>query len=378
MHQKTYKILLIGALLLFLFPALQGSLKFLSEPKLGGYIPTITYPNFSKEAFEKGTYQQQFEIMLNRSYGFRAWFIRLYNQIQFSFFNKAHADLTIVGKNKFLIGKGYVDAYNGTTYIGAKVIEEKVRKIKCIQNTLNAQNKDLVMVIASSKGTFFSENIPDYLPTKKDTTNYTYFLEQFNKQGVNYIDFNSTFLEWKNVYQYPLYAKLGVHWSYYGAYLAVDSLLKYLEFKRGINLPDMILDTLKVKRAYSDDIDIQEGMNLLFPIRDDKYAYPEVSFNKEGKDSLKVLIIGDSFYFAMGNTRFLKEAFYDSDFWFYNNGVFKEEPYTPEQMVEFMNKVAPFNQIILLANEGTLHSFTWRFVEDLYKGYFGEVAPAQL
>jgi len=368
-HTKFYLYIFLGILL---FPAFQSVFKLAPEPKLGGYISEITKPNFTLKNLFNGNYQERAELYINRTYGFRAWFIRVFNQIQFSFFNKAHADLTIVGKNKVLIGRGYIDAYNGTTYIGASAIKNKVHKIKQLQDTLQSLGKDLVVLIASSKGTFFSENIPTYLPQKKDTTNYTYYLEQFNKQGVNCIDFNGLFLQWKKTAKYPLYAKRGVHWSYYGAYLATDSLLKYLELKRNIDLPDMITNTIEIKKGCNGDIDTQEGMNLLFPIHDTKYAYPKVSYNKTAKDSLKVLLVGDSFYYAMGNTHFLQEAFYDSQFWFYNNGVFKKEPYTDDELKEFMAKTAPFDQIILLANEGTLHSFAWRFEDDLYKGYFSD------
>jgi len=351
-------------------PPIQGTFKLFNEPKLGGYVAEIPKPNFSIVNILNGNYQDRVELFFNRSYGFRAWFIRVYNQVQFSIFKKAHADLTIVGKKNCLFGQGYIDAHYGKTFIGSRLINQKVDQIKQIQDTLNQLGKDLLVIIASSKGTYYNEYIPERLKVKADTTNYDYYAAQLLKKKVNCIDFNKGFLEWKDTSRYPLYARLGVHWSYYGAYLATDSLLKYIETKRIIDLPDMILKNLTVKKAQNGDIDTQVGMNLLFDINDDLYAYPEVIFNKSEKDSLRVLIVGDSFFYAMNATHFLKEAFYDSEFWFYNNGVFKNEAFTAGELQTFFEKVKKFDSIILLTQEGTLHSFSWRFIEDLHLCFF--------
>ncbi len=374
MNRLTTKLFILFLLLIILVPSIQGTFKLFKEPKLGGYVAEIPKPNFSIANILNGNYQDRVELFLNRTYGFRAWFIRVYNQMQFSFFKKAHADLTIVGKNNCLFGKGYIDAHYGKTFIGSKLINQKVVQIKQIQDTLNSQGKDLLVIIASSKGTYYNEYIPDRYKVKTDTANYDYFAAQFLSKKVNCIDFNKGFLEWKDTCQFPLYAKLGVHWSEYGAYLATDSLLKFIETKRNIDLPDMILKNLTVKKAQNGDIDTQAGMNLLFPINNDLYAYPSATYNKSGKDTLKVLIVGDSFFYAMNATNFLKEAFFDSEFWFYNNGVFKNESFTKEELQTFYKKVNQFDYIILLTQEGTLHSFSWRFIEDLHKCYHEEIS----
>jgi len=370
MNRLTTQLFILILLLILVVPPIQGTFKLFKEPKLGGYVSEIPKPNFSVANIFNVSYQERVELFLNRTYGFRAWFIRAYNQMQFSFFKKAHADLTIVGKNNCLFGQGYIDAHYGKTFIGSRLINQKVDEIKQIQDTLNHLGKDLLVIIASSKGTYYNEYIPDRLKVKVDTANYDYFASQFLKKKVNCIDFNKGFLEWKDTCQYPLYAKLGVHWSEYGAYLATDSLLNFIEAKRAIDLPDMILKNLALKKAQKGDIDTQAGMNLLFDISNDLYAYPDVTYNKSGKDSLKVLIVGDSFFYAMNATNFLKEAFHDSEFWFYNNGVFKTDAFTTGELQTFFEKVTKFDYIILITQEGTLHSFSWRFIEDLHLCYF--------
>jgi hypothetical protein len=370
MNRFATKLFIYFFFLILAIPSIQGTFKIFSEPKLGGYVAEIPKPNFSIATILSGDFQEQAELFLIRTYGLRAYFIRIYNQMQFSLFKKAHADLTIIGKRNCLFGMGYINAHYGKTFIGSTQINKKVDQLKQIQDTLNRIGKDLLVVIASSKGTYYNEFIPDLLKVKVDTSNYEYYATQFLSKNVNSIDFNKCFLAWKDTCSFPLYPKLGVHWSEYGGFLATDSLLKYVDAKRAIDLPDIKLKSLTISKAKNGDIDYQDGMNLLFDIDNELYAYPVVTYNKIGKDSLRVLIVGDSFFYSMGSTNFLNEAFYHSEYWFYNLGVFKQDAFTADELQTFYKKVSQFDFIILVTQEGTMHSFSWRIIEDLHCCFF--------
>ncbi len=366
MTKNILYILTVALALILIVPAIQTATRVFGEPKLGGYVAPAQKPTFSPGAFMSNQFQDKTELYQKRTFGLRAWFIRCYNQYQFWLFKKTNADGLIHCGHNLFIGKGYIDAFNGTNYIGYDSINRQLTKLKLIREHLQAQHKDILVVIAASKGTFFSQNIPPHLLNQQDTNNYRAYTAQLKHKGIPFIDFNALFLKWKDTTQYPIYARLGVHWSDYGGYLVADSLVKYIEQTQHLDLPDMVLEHLKLSKPKGPDKDISDGLNLVFNLKSEKYAYPILSYNTHQKDSLSVLIVGDSFFYNLANTNFHNKVFTNSEFWFYNKGRYKDPPFDATGLNQFKADADKFDYYILLANEATLHSFAWRFIDDYY------------
>ena len=78
---------------------------------LDGYFDKVSRPHFSGGQYLSGTFQAEFEKWLNSSIRPRGYYIRLYNQIQYSLFRLSKY---IVGKHGDIFAILYIDAECGT------------------------------------------------------------------------------------------------------------------------------------------------------------------------------------------------------------------------------------------------------------------------
>lgn len=276
-------------LVLLVVPALQYFVEPIELEPLKGAITDPVKSDFTLKKWFSGAYQEQEEKYLNESFGFRALFVRINNQLTFNIFKKAKAKGVIIGKNGYLFEEHYIESYYGEDFIGVDSIRHRMERLKYIQNRLAKMNKTLLMVFAPGKASFYPEFIPDELKRVKKITNYEQHLRMAKKMGINYIDFNRYFMDHKRSSPYPLYPKHGIHWSYYGSCLAADSIVKYLERIRKIDMPNITWNKVEMDNPRENDYDIGDGLNLLFTLKGEKLAYPVLQF-EHGKD--KTFVVG--------------------------------------------------------------------------------------
>lgn len=364
-------VLLLGILI---YPHAQKRYKIHNEGYLRGYVNKITLEKYSNESFLEGTFQNNRELFISRDFGFRTWFVRAFNQANYWLFRKANASGIIIGKDSYLFSQGYLRAHYGLTYIGEDKIEEKVNQLSFMKNSLEKKGKHMLFVFAASKVDIFENKVPRAYHQDSVQTNFKTYKQKLAEKKINFIDFNKMFIEKQNQYKYPLYPKTGIHWSYFGGYLAGDSLVKYVERTTKTDLPDIILDSIEEKRAQGDDNDMWRTMNIISPIQDVKYGYPKLSFNRQNKDSLNVLIIADSFYLTIYRLGIHENVFgKNSKFWFYFNEVYppnNDGEQTNAGELDFVSEVEKFDYIIFLTQEGTLHSFGWEFVQTYCQEFY--------
>ena len=170
-----------------------------------------------------------------------------------------------------------------------------------------------------------------------------------------------------------MYPKCGTHWSTYGAYLAADTLLKFIEHQRKIDMPDIKVRSMELcdKPRFSDD-DLEKTVNLFFSISQPKLAYPELGFvDDESKTKPDVLIVGDSYYFNIHTSDIPGNVFNSESFWLYNKFVYPET-YEKDLSVKSLNlksEIEKRDVILLMITERFMHSFLWEFIENTYKLY---------
>lgn len=363
-------------LLLFLLMIQQRFQIFQLKP-LKGSFALQEGPIFSINGWFDGSYQSQKQLYIEENIGFRNFFVRVNNQIAYSFFNHARANGVIVGKDNYLFEEEYINAYLGRNFIGRDSIVDKVQKLKMIQDTLKTMNIDLFVVLAAGKGTFYSEFIPKrYFSEKKSTTNYEVYLEEIKKNRVNHIDFNHWFLEMKDTSSYPLFPKCGIHWSNYGDLLAADSIVKYIQTIRRIIMPEIRINNIELPDSVRDpDDDIERGMNLLFNIPDLKMAYPSFTIIKDSNTvETKVLTIADSYYWNMFNWGISKKVFNHGQFWYYSKQIYPDsydKPVTVDE-INFKKEIEKNDVILLMSTDALLGKFAYGFIELAFDAYFGD------
>ena len=378
-----YKYFLLGVFLLVLcLPLLQKKLTLFELKPLSGAIEAPVAPGFGWMDWMDGKYQSLKENQIKESIGFYPLLIRLYNQQQYFLYNDTHAQGVIVGKEDYLYERAYIEAYLGMDYLGEDIIQDKVRKLRRISDTLKTKNIELVVLLAPGKGTFYSNYFPDkYNSAPIKRNNYESYRDAFHSTGIHLLDFQNWFLSMKGRTPYPLFSKGGIHWSYYGEVLSGDSLIKYMQQL----LPNYQIPSLEITKVISDgeirerDNDIREGLNLLLNnFSEFNLAYPSfdlvVRTQDKNKEKANVLVVSDSFYWGLFNWGMSRDVFNNSDFWYYNEMIYPEsyEQETRVQDIDMKARVESNQAVLLICTDGNLHKFAFGFIDQLYQQYFPE------
>jgi hypothetical protein len=376
LSMKARRFLFISLLFLLIVPGIQNVSQFIELAPLKGAISQPEKKSFTIKEWFSGDYQIAEEKYINETFGFRSLFVRIDNQIAFSLFKRAKANGVIIGKNNYLFEENYIKAYNGTDFIGTDSISMRMQKIKFISDTLAKLNKNIFIVFAAGKGSYYPEYFPEKLKMKPGKTNYEYYTKSAKDLGVNYIDFNKYFVDNKHKSKYPLYPQYGIHWSNYGMCIAADSIIRYIEKIRNIDLPNLYWTQVDLAEAKESDYDIADGLNIKFKLRSFKMGYPRIQFESEsGKTKPSVLVISDSFYWGMYGFGITK-AFSNSHFWYYNKQIYPESFEKPLETnaINLKDEIARHDVIIIMATEATLPKLGWGFIENL-SDFFRGINP---
>lgn len=369
------KNILLWLIIIILFlPMIQGKFNFVTINKLSGDIVPVEDSVFSMNGWLSRRFQKGRENFLNENFGFRNIFVRINNQLAFDLFRLAKANSVIIGKDNYFFEENYIKAYYGEDFITEDSIMQRLQKARFIQDTLKSMNKSLILVFTAGKGSFYPEYFPDNMVVEKGKTNYEYYVKYANELGLNSIDFNKYFVDHKYSSPYPLYPRYGIHWSYYGECLATDSIIKYIEKLRAIDMQNLFWNDVSVEDARDDDCDIENGMNLLFDLKKDKMGYPDVRTESDGsKTKPSVLVIADSFFWGLLNVGF-SNSFSKMNFWFYNRQVYpdSQEKAISTRDLSLKKEIQNHDIIIILGAESTLHEFGWGFIEDANDMFHGK------
>ena len=376
MEQKKdiIKKVLLGILFILLFlPIIQSKFNFIEIKPLEGAVTLSKDTNLSSNNWFSNVFQENEELFLKDNFGFRNFFVRLNNQVCFSFFKKVNAKDVIIGKDNYLYEESYINAYVGNDFLGKDSLDHIINRVKFINDTLEKLNKKLIIAFAPSKASFFSEYIPDKYYPIKSNTNYKYFSDNMKTINLNIIDFNKWFLANKEKSKYPLYPKLGIHWSMYSSVFVTDSILKYIANKIEKPISKIVTKSISVSDAKDGDLDIAKGLNLLYDIPSYQMAYPFITLDCiNGDDKPSLLTVGDSYYWSI--TAFgIGNCFKNENFWYYNNQVYPES-YTSSLSANSLNigeQVSSHDVFLILLTEPTLKRFGWGFFERLEKHFKG-------
>lgn len=368
--EKTVKKILFILIIVGLFlPLIQYQTNLVVVKGLHGSFKKNTQTDFSISDWFKNTYQNNFDSYFNQNFGFRAPFVRLHNQLDYSLFGKVHANGVIVGKEEYLYEENYIRSYLGADFIGKSLIDQKVRTIDSIRRVLKAHQTELLVILAPGKGYFYPEYIPDSLNKPVGETNYNIYREALSKSEISFIDFNDLFLKMKDTTSIVIYPKTGIHWSQGILPYVMDSIIKKIETDLNKNLKNVEWEYPKpINKADKQDADIEKGLNLIFPLKIPAMTYPIFHFEK-GKDfdKPKIISIADSFWWQIFGSGISKEVFDHGKFWYYYKQVypdqFKKE--TKVSDINTKNELFEADLVILMATDANLYKFPYGFLKAL-------------
>lgn len=354
---------------------LQNRFQWLNATPLQGGIVNMPKPTFTLENWLSGNYQDTVMKYYEQNMDTHTFLTRLHNQIGYSVFDTINVKDVEEGKNHFLFGAGYTKGFIGKDFVGEDAVIDKVNKLYYVQSELKKRNIDLLFLITPGKSAFYSEFLPDkYDISKKTRSNYDAYTEQFEKQKINYIDFRKFLLKLKPTAKHALFTRCGIHWSIYGSTLAADTLIKYMENMRHIDMPDYYYaggrETTQPERT---DADIGQAMNLVRDIPSFPMYYPNLIIKKDTqKTKPNVLLVGDSFVWSwIGTDSYIPNLVSDkSAYWYYNkevgwpqiNGMDKY----PVSKLNLKEQTLNRDFIVLVYNESSLVNCGYNFIEQMY------------
>lgn len=291
----------------------------------------------SFKTFYGGSYQDYLTEHAKRNTGFREFFIRYYNQVAYTCFNKITNENIVKGYDEELYLKMYLDDATGKTlkYYHPDVESAKAEARKNVQetlrliDTLRQHGSDFLFVFAPTKPAVYPEKMPQRFQKQvADFSLEEYYIELFKENNIPHIDFYHYFKSIKDSFPYPLYPRTGTHWAESTIPFVADSIMKKLAEVTGYKLPSVhyIADNLTTDYSVQDG-ELETSMNLLFPLN--KPALPRPIFelvDTVGTDKPNLLVVADSYFTQLENSPFV-EAFGNWEFWIYNRDVQSSNAY---------------------------------------------------
>jgi hypothetical protein len=374
MKKISTLILILPFAVILILPAIQKELKLIHVAPLKSVYNPSHKLDFTGRNWFSGDFQISFEKYLKDNAGLRPLFVRIFNQYNYSVFNMPSYGGVIIGKNNVLFQTGYIKPYTGEDFAGSSRIDSFFYRMKIVQHYLKQKNKYFLYVLAPDKVSIYPEIVPDKINIKrKDTTNYEVMVNCLNKYGINYIDFCSYFKAIRDTIRFPLFTRLGTHWSGSASSLAMDTIIQKIEIGKGVKIKNYskLPGCITQKDLKFTDADLAQYMDLLIPLQSDKVYYPVYQFDTTVSRTEKLLLIGDSFCQSFwGFDNVFPRVFSDSSmFWGYYH--IKQWPSNPSLSLEinflYLDEYLDKADIIVLEsvdlNFGLLG---FGFVDDLY------------
>lgn len=376
MATRIKHIAFILILVLMMLPAVQAYFDIFPERDLHGAFASKTKPALNDSTWFSGRYQAEYEPWLEENIGFHKSLVRLHNQLDYSFFHVPNAEGVIRGRNGNLFEYDYIRAWMGKDFVGEALLDLKLRQFRYLQDHLNKEfDIDLVLVLEPGKASIYEEDIPaKYKKADAGKSNYEFMSKRAAELDINLIDLNAWYKQIKDTAAYPVFPKQGTHWSEFAMWYAADSLITYIEEKRSIDLPEVIIDSIIYSQELrSTDYDEGTTLNLIFELDHGPMPYPHYHFVEDSMHQKpNVLAVADSYYWNIFNTRIPQNVFGNEAFWYFYKQVYPESYHKDKSVneLDLRQEIEKQDVIFYMATERFLYMIDRGFVDDLMRIYY--------
>lgn len=391
MRSRTLTILFIlTAILLFAFMIQQATGVF-SFKELSGVTEEKAKPTLSSTSFLEGTYQAEIEAYLQQHYGFREPLTRLYNQNLWTLFrySKVVEDQRIViSDDNWIFETPTVEEYyqsraytiaDDMTDVATR-FENEAKRLYQIQQILEPYGTHVFVALLPGKEQVCAEHMPKntQYPKEKKITAYDFYSKELKDLGVNHVNFGEWFMQQNGHTDYPLFPQTGAHWSILAAIHSADSLIRYMEQLSDSNMVNIKTGSV-FKRTMRPDVDVENLMNLIWPLQKAPNYLAEVSTDPDTTAwHPRLLNIGDSFYWNIVNFVPMKDIFSETPYWYYFSTAYDDDSGTPVKDKDLLKEVLASDFVMLSYSTVGLYQMSNGFSSQLlHKIYYdeGETGP---
>lgn len=379
-NRLLYIVLSVLTVALLVLPAVQQHTKLFKFKPLHGVTnantPPYKYLNFND--LRSGEFQKAAEQHLSDNYGFREPLIRGYNQVMWSLFRKTYCQDVVVGKKGWLYGQRAVSDYfrqlAGTSADSdeemVKKLDGEISRLKKMQDLLDERGTKLFVLVCPSKDIICPEHLPEgkeYVMGDRMRA-IEYVPEAFAKNGINYLDMCAWFEQIKDTVSYPLFPKTGTHWSNVASMHVADTLIRYMEWLSGKNMPNIEVGPMYPSEPVRPDNDLEKIMNLVWPIKPNQNYYAKVDIVPDSTaQRLKLISIGDSYFWNLSYTMPMDSLFSSHPYWYYFSTVYFDPDHNNVKQLNLVKEVDSADLIMIILTSNHLYNINQGFLSRLQK-----------
>jgi acetyltransferase AlgX (SGNH hydrolase-like protein) len=358
--------------------------QFGPSSKLRGAVAPPAEVALSARSYFDGTFQKAFEENFNAALGFRAALVRSDNELNFRVFKEfipSPGTAMILGKNRFVYERQYVDAHNRRNLVPASQLEREVQRLKLLQDYVKDRQSTLLVVISPNKASIYSEYLPRRFVYDERVAlpdNYTVFVGLLRKYGVNLLDVQGSMAASKASSPLPFFSNSGAHWNDPSACSVASEIQEFI--RRELQIPSLGLGCERyVMRdgPTGSDRDLSDLANLWFEeelFQPTPYAQARtIAHGKLQRPS--VLYVGSSFLWQIldyENHYGLQQR--DTFFYYYKARVAypgrKRTALEPEH-VDWQRDVFAKQAIVIEINAAVVEHVGWGFLADAERVILG-------
>lgn len=348
-------------------------------PLVGRSAELAPSPALTLAGWFSGSFQEAALWRANQAFAFRTWFVRLNNQIAFSLWGKAKANGVLIGPGLFLNDRLHVEAWNGTDFAGETAIRAKLAALGRLDASLTARGGQALLVVVPGKATAYPELVPrgtapPFAPRNRET-----YARLAPGAGAPFLDLTPRFRRHRRTSPHPLYSPYGIHWTELGVVVGMQEILASLARLTGRELSRIeILGVEETDRLQPVDLDIGDGMNLLFPLPKAKLGYPRIRVVTEGAWRPRALVVADSNFWNVFDLPLSRQLFSSLRFWFYGNELHEHgRPMVfPKGEADLGRLVDEADVVLVLTSDANLPRVGWGFLENVDRLLAGRAAGA--
>ncbi len=381
MREWKKKALLVFVFIVLSLPYLQHRFKVIDSGSLRGFYTTSDDVDLTWKGWFDESYQTGKNNFYNDHIGFREDLVRLSAQINFSFFRKLEYASSKVDKNGSLIASLIVNSYYGKDFLGYDSILRKVIMLKALQDTFGKLGKSLILVHTPCKAFYNAEEMAELMgDIPRKPNNFETVLHYGDSLGVNQVNLNAWFVSMKYQSKELIFSKQGVHWTVYGSILGGDSIVKFIERLRKVRMLHPTWTKIeRTSEARDTDNDLAIVLNLIFPVTEEIFSYPEVHYPVDATAvKPNIIYIGDSFVMNLLRNGMMDNVHDHWEFWYYFGELHNREnpgEYGPPlSKYDWHGAIDKADCIVLAYTAHNIRMLGNGFIEQAYRYYYPETA----